>query len=369
MDELPSVSSAAPYNAGETSLIEIVNGILRDWRTVLALPLVFGLVAGTMSLNRNRSFSATASFLPQTVETRGVGGAAALAQQFGVNLGPERPGQSPQFYEGLLRTTTILRRAVESDYRVPTDSGQSWSGTLLQYWHLDQQDDPTPPWRRGVGRLRGAISTSVRRETGVVELKVSSDKPLLAELVAARLLELLNDYNLEVRQARARDEARFVTERLMEAHSALRAAEDGLEGFLRRNRNFRSSPELTFEHDRLQRQVLGRQEVYIALLRAQEQARIDGMRETPVLQVIDSPTGSGQPNSRKVVLRTLIAFLIGLLLAVGLATAREVARRGRSSNDPYYREFEDLVRRAWSDLRHPRQWLSRGERSAAAGND
>lgn len=369
MDEVPSVPSAAPSSEGETSLIEIVNGILRGWRTVLALPLAFALVAGTMSLNRTRSFSATASFLPQTTETRGMGGAAALAQQFGVSLGPERAGQSPQFYEGLLRTTTILRRAVESEYRVPSDSGQSWTGTLLQYWRMHEDSDPTPPWRRGVGRLRGAIATSVRRETGVVELRVSADKPLLAEQVAARLLELLNDYNLEVRQARARDETRFITERLMEAHGALRAAEDGLEGFLRRNRNFRSSPELTCEHDRLQRQVLARQEVYIALLRAQEQARIDGMRDTPVIQIIDSPTGSGQPQSRKVVLRTLIAFLAGLLLAVGLATAREVARRGRSSKDPYYREFEDLVRRAWSDLRHPRQWLGKGVRRPAAGKD
>lgn len=353
----------------ETSLIEIVNGVLRNWRAVVLLPLVLAAWVGISSLTRKPAFSATASFVPQTAEGRGVNAASALAQQFGVSLGTERAAQSPQFYEGLLRSGTILRRAVESQYQIPSETGQLRTGTLLQYWRLNEQNDPVPTWRRGVGRLRGAVATSIRRETGVIDLTVTSDRLLLAEQIAARLLELLNDYNLEVRQTRAREEARFISGRLTEAQGELRAVEDAIESFLRQNRDFRNSPELTFQHDRLQRQVVVRQEVYGSLLRAQEQARIDGMRDTPVLQVIDSPAGTGQPSSRKVLLRTLIAFMVGFLLAVGLATVREAARRGRQTNDPHYREFEDLVRRAWSELLHPRQWLGKREKRVAAVKD
>lgn len=366
MSEVPNVPSAAPSSAVETSLIEITNGILRNWRAVVLLPFVLATAVGVMKLTQKRSYIAIASFVPQSAEGGGGSGAAALAQQFGVSLGTERAGQSPQFYEGLLRSVTILRRAVESEYHLASDAGESRRGSLIAHWRLDETEDPTASWRPGVDRLRGSLSTSVRRETGVIDLTVSADEPLLAEQVSARLLELLNDYNLEVRQSRARDEAKFVTDRLAEVQGELRAAEDALEAFIRNNRDFRNSPELTFQRDRLQRQALARQEVYTTLLRAQEQAQIEGMRDTPVLQIIDAPTGSGQPRSRKTVLHTLIAFLIGLLLAVGLATAREVARRDRLNHDPYYGEFEQLVRGIWDDLQHPRQWLGRKKHVAAS---
>jgi uncharacterized protein involved in exopolysaccharide biosynthesis len=358
---------SAPSKDDEISLIEIVNAVLRNWRTVVILPLVLAMGVGISTLRQKRAFAATASFVPQAAETRSVSGAAALAAQFGVSLGSERAGQSPQFYEGLLRTDTILRRAVETEYQFSDTAGQSRRGTLIQYWKLNELQEPPPAWRRAVDRLRGTVGTTVRRETGVIELRVSSGQPLLAEQIAARLLALLNDYNLEVRQARAREETRFISGRLTDVQREVQAAEDTLERVLRRNREFRNSPELTFQHDRLQRQVTARQEVYTSLLRGQEQARLDGMRDTPVLQVIDSPAGSAQPQSRKVVLRTLIAFMLGVMLAVFLAMAREAGRRGRRSKDPHYREFEDLAREIWSDLRHPRQWLGKKEKRVGTG--
>lgn len=363
MNNATNGPTPAPVPDNEIALIEIITALLRNWKALVILPLALAFVVGITSLNRERSYYATATFVPQAAESRSVGGAAALAQQFGVNLGGERAGQSPQFYEDLLRSTTILRRAVEAEYQLPADSLPARKGTLIDYWRLNLVMDPDPAWRRATYRLRSAIATTVRRETGVIELRVTSDRPVMAEQMAARLLELLNDYNLEVRQARGRDEARFTGGRLSESQAELRQAEDSLERFLRQNRDFRNSPELTFQHDRLQRHVLARQEVFAALLRAQEQARIDGMRDTPVLQIIDTPAETAQPMSRKVALRTMIAFILGLIVAVFFALAREFARRARRSNDPQFREFEGLARDVWRDIRRPRQLL--GERDKA----
>jgi uncharacterized protein involved in exopolysaccharide biosynthesis len=364
-----SVGSNSP-NA-EISLLEIINAVLRNWRAVLILPILFALFTGVWALNGKRSYYATASFVPQSAETRGsLSGAAALAQQFGVSIGGQASAQSPQFYEGLLRSATILRRAVESELDIPaSDSSPARKGTLIQYWGLDKVKDPTPAWKRGADRLRGAVGTSIRRETGVIDLTVTSNNPVVAEQVAARLLELLNDYNLEVRQTRAHDEAKFVSGRLTDAQAELRAAEDALESFLRQNRgDFRRSPDLNFQYERIQRQVSARQDVYTSLLRAQEQARIDGMRDTPVLQVIDGPIGSAQGKSRKVALRTVVAFLMGLLVAMVFAIAREFVRRGRMNDDPNFHDFQDIARDIWNDIRNPRRWLAwRGARATSRG--
>jgi uncharacterized protein involved in exopolysaccharide biosynthesis len=361
-------TSAVTPGSGTISLVEIANAILRNWRAVVALPLLLAIVVAAFMLTRERRYVTVGSFMPQTTDNRGLTGAAALAQQFGLNLGTERTGQTPQFYVDLLRSQTILRRAVESEYSVHDDDLQ-WSGSLVSYWEDDRKRGNQLPWRYAVEKLRDDLSTSVGRETGVVQVTVSADHPQLAEAVATTLLALLNDYNMELRQHRAREEERFIQGRLADAQAELLSAETGLEAFLGRNRAFRNSPELLFEHDRLQRQVLMHQEVYATLLRGMEQARLDGLRDTPLLTIIDEPAGSAEPESRGILLAAVIAFLLGLMIATFLAALREASRRSRQNGDPHFREFEHLARVALTDLRSPRRWLAGGKGAPAAPRD
>jgi uncharacterized protein involved in exopolysaccharide biosynthesis len=353
----------------EISLVEIANTILRQWRMVLTVPLVLALVVGLWTLSQDRKYAASASFIPQAAESRSGGGASALAQQFGVSLGTERPGESPQFYVDLLRSRTLLREAVESEYQVPAEDGTIRRANLIELFEIEEDRNVLPPWRRAADRLRDGISTSIARETGLVQLTVSASNPALAEQIAERLLDILNTFNTEVRQSRAQEEGRLIGGRLTEAQAELRAAENALQEFLRQNREFRNSPELTFEHDRLQRQVAMRQEVYTSLLRSQEQARIDAVRDTPLFTVVDHPAGTAEPQGRGTVMRAILAFMIGLMVAVVLAFIREATRRGRDSEDPHYREFQGLARQAWEDLRRPKRWVRRGGERVAAGGD
>jgi uncharacterized protein involved in exopolysaccharide biosynthesis len=353
----------------EMSIVEIANTILRQWRMVVAVPLVLASVVGLWSLSQERAYAATASFIPQAAEGRSGVGAAALAQQFGVSLGSERPGESPQFYVELLRSRTVLRDAVESEYQVPAEDGAVRRANLIDLFDIEGDRNTLPPWRRAADKLEDGISTSVARETGLVRLTVSGPDPALAEQIAQRLLEILETFNTEVRQSRAQEESRFIGARLTDAQAELRTVETALQEFLRQNRDFRNSPELTFEHDRLQRQVAMRQEVYTSLVRSQEQARIDAVRDTPHFTVVDHPAGTAEPQGRGTVLRAILAFMLGLAGAVVVAFIREVNRRGRDSEDPHYREFQGLARQAWEDLRRPKRWVRRGGERVAAGGD
>lgn len=360
-------SAISPYD-DDISAVEIVNAVLRNWRVVAILPIFVAIIAGVWSLTRDRTYAASASFMPQVAEGRGVSGAAALAQQFGVSLGTDRPGQSPQFYVDLLRSTRLLRQAVEEEYELPTADEQIGAGTLIEYWEFDNNSGSLPPWRLATEKLRAAISASAKWETGVVQLTVTSEHPMVAEQIAETLLRLLNDVNLEVRQRRAQEEGRFISGRITEARAELLAVEGALQDFLRQNRDFHNSPELTFEHDRLTRQVMMRQEVYTSLLRSQEQIRIDAVRDIPLFTVIDHPVGSAEPQGRGTVMRVLVAFALGLMLALLVAFLVEFSRRNRETQDPHYREFQGLTRELWDDIRHPSRWL-RGREKAVPGGD
>jgi len=352
----------------EISLVEIANTILRNWRMIAVVPVTLALAIGLWTMSHHRTYSASASFIPQAAEGSEGGGAAALAQQFGVSLSTDRPGHSPQFYADILQSRAILRKAVESEYEVPGADGGAWTATLIELYEVDDSG-PVTAWMEAADRLRDDVSTSVARETGVVRLTVSAAHPALGEQIAQRLLDLLNEYNLEVRQSRAQEEGQFISGRLAEAEGALLSAERALQEFLSQNREFMNSPELRFDHDRLQRQVAMRQEVYTSLLRSQEQARIDALRDTPLLTIIDSPIGAAEPEARGTAVRAFLAFMLGFVIAVFVALMGEFVRRSRERGDPHFGEFQGLIRQAWEDIRRPNRWLRRGTNKSVASGD
>jgi uncharacterized protein involved in exopolysaccharide biosynthesis len=353
---------------GEISLVEIGNALLRNWRIVAGLPLAFAFLLGLWSLTQERMYVASASFLPEAPERRTAGGAAALAQQFGVAVSTDRPGQSPQFYVDLLRSQALLRQAVESEYPMGGRDGGEGHSTLIELYEVAEPRGTIPPWRRATQRLRSDIAPTITRETGVVRFTVAAFDAALAEHIATRLVELLNAFNTDVRQGRAQEEVRFIGSRLAEVQAELLAAETAMQEFLRQNRVWEGAPELRFEHDRLDHQVRMRQEIYTSLLRSQEQARIDAVRDTPLLTVIDHPIGTAEPQGRGTVVRVILAFIIGLVIAVLIALVAEFTRRGRAAGDPHYQELQGLAQQTWDEIRHPSSWVRRRRRPVAAGD-
>jgi len=165
--------------------------------------------------------------------------------------------------------------------------------------------------------------------------------------VANHLVELINKFNLESRQSQSREQRRFSGERLAVAEQELRAAEQAQLAFLQRNRQYMDSPLLTFEYNRLSRQVQLRQEVYQTLTKAHEEARIAEVRDTPVLTVIDSALAPAKPSGPHRILGTLVALIFGGALGVLLAYLAAARARARRSPTPDYLAF----RAAWEEAR------------------
>ena len=130
-----------------------------------------------------------------------------------------------------------------------------------------------------------------------------------------------------------------------EAERALREAEDRLQGFLQRNRVI-SSPDLGFEHDRLQRQVTLRQQVYTSLVQNQEEARIREVRDTPVITVLENPRLPVVSEPRRSVLKGILGGLAGGLLGAMIAFLAEGVSRARRQSSGEAREFFQLMEQA-----------------------
>lgn len=273
---------------------------LRQHRALLVgLPLVAVAVVAATSMIGSRTYTSRASFMTQSGSTT-VSPVSTLAAQFGVNLSSGgEPGQSPDFYSEMLKSRTLVDR---------TFGGQ------------------TPQARR----LREAVhdmDISASQKSGIMTLEVTAESPEVASGVAARVLAELDHFNQERRRSRTQAERAFAEERLDEARSQLRIAEDALQRFYSENRMYRGSPELSMRAERLEREVGLRQALYQSLTQAYEQARIDAVRQMSVLTIIDPPSQPTEPDPRGLAKRGAIAFVLGLFLAVGIALVRDTFRR------------------------------------------
>lgn len=352
----PNQTGRDDRSRGELSAIRFVNVLLRHRKLVTVTPLVVAVlvVAGTLLLPSN--YTVTVSFTPET-ENAQASRLSGLASQFGVNVPTGQAGQSPQFYAYLLRTHELLRATVVTQYDLSKggqqDSGSSGadrSGDLVSL--LDIEGEPHPvAVAKAVRELRELSSVSANPETGVIELSISTHSPDLSQQVADRMVDLVSEFNLERRKTQAAAERDFVEEQLDEARADLRAAEDSLERFLEQNRQYENSPALRFERQRLQRRVDLRQQVFNSLAQSYQQSRIDEVRNTPVITVVEPPQRPARPDPSGLPLKVVLGLLVGGGVAVFWAFGKEMLASSRRTDPDDYEEYARLKDESLRELR------------------
>jgi uncharacterized protein involved in exopolysaccharide biosynthesis len=349
---------------GQWSLIDLASVVLRHRHLFILIPGALALAVVALVLAQARTYTATASLVPNSSgqQTSRMG---VLAAQLGFAVPAPEGGLSPAFYRALLDTREILGSVVDHEYSVVTPDGARLQGDLVALLELE----PARGYSArdlAIRTARGMISTRVDDMTGIVTVAVTSEYEALSEAMARRVLDALIAFDMETRQTRAAAERRFAETRRDSARMELRQAEDQLQSFLQQNRQYATSPTLLFEYNRLQGQVLVRQEVYRALAQSFEKARIDEVRNTPVITILEAPEGSSQKDSRGGFSKLILALILGSGLAFCLALGREFARRAREANRVDYQEFVRLRQEA---VRRLVPWRRNGGDRRAASVD
>lgn len=345
-----------PSDGGGPSLISAVNAVLR-YRHILVLSvgLGFGLAVG-LALWRPRTYTSRASFMPQAPSNE-LSRLSGLAMQFGVAVPVGPATQTPFFYVDLLQSREILGAAVDSAYAFQADTGMVHANLLTIFG----AEGKTPAERRedAVRKLREKIATTVLLKSGVVLLNVTTAHPALSQQIGARLFELLDRFNAENRQSQASAERRFVEQRLKERQAELQQSEDRQRRFLEENRNFQNSPALSERHNELQRDVMMRQTLVTSLSQSYEQARIDEVRDTPVITLVQRPDLPVDPDRRHLINKALVGMLLGGLFGLAFAWGREFIHRTRRSTSPEAIELGALKNAMLEEVRHPLRSLRR----------
>lgn len=307
-----------PFPIAEDDIeLSQLSSFFRRHRRLVTACLLVGVLAGTIvAFAWPRRYTASASFMPQG-QSR-LSSLASLASQFGVSVPVADAGRSPGFYATLMVSKNLLANVVQQ--RFAPQNGAAVS--LIDYLHAGG-DNPAQRIESAVAKLSRKIGVNVDQKAGLVRLDVTMRDAVMSRDVARALMAEVDSFNLKSRQSQASQERQFAERRLAEAQVEKRQAEDELQAFLQRNRDFRSSPQLSFTYDRLADNVSLRQQLYTSIAQTFEQARIEEVRDTPVITVVEAPMLPARPDSRPFGRAIGIAILLSLVAARILAVRRD----------------------------------------------
>lgn len=273
-----------------------------------------------------RTWTANARFVPQVRRGAQSQPLNAITAQLGISVPSGDAMNSPQFYADLVLSREVLRAVLAGRVAVSGEDSVALL-TLVQRWKKPSisQDD-------ALQYLADAVGSAVAPRTGVVSVTVTLRDRKAAVSGLNAILAELDRYNRDRRRSQSTAERRFTEERLVEARQDLRDAEDRLQAFLQRNREVVSSANARFDRDRLDRDLMEKQSIYSSMSQANQQSRIEEVRDTPLLTIVEAPDARERGNSRGSVQRVGVSLLTGTLLGIGLAlwsSGTAPRRRGR----------------------------------------
>jgi len=295
----------------DSSHFNWMNIITLLWQSRKFIGIVTGAVtmlAVVISLLLPESFKSTAVILPDTDKSKltSAGGSLSnLAAMAGVNIGGEV--SIVRLYPTILKSESVLKTVLYSKYQTKKYSD---SVNLIQYWEIKEKD-PQRDYEVGLLNLRNGLDVSMDLKTGVLTMSIETDEPQLSADILNMTISVADKFIRTQRNTNATEQRKWIDARLVEVKADLSKAENALKDFREKNRMVIGSPQLLLDQERLLREVQINSTMYVELKRQYELAKIEEIRTTPIINVMDY----GRPAAKKESPKRVIIVLVSMILA------------------------------------------------------
>ena len=200
--------------------------------------------------------------------------------------------------------------------------------------HLDKDSasDPQRRLEKGIKKMSKAINGTFDNTTNLVFLDVDARWPDLSAAIANRTIDLVSSFNREQRVTRVRSKRLFLEDRVAKARQDLDAAESRLRTFQEQNRSWRSAPSLSFDEQRLERELNRTEELYLQLQQQYEMTLLDEVNDAARITVVDAGVVPRKALWPDFTVLAIAVPLAGLFLGFIVAGAAAVYGDWRSRN-------------------------------------
>ncbi len=291
---------------------DILTGTRIPWSRIAATSLVCGAVALGISFLIPARFQASAR--ASIASERSLGSAARLAgfaAQLGLAGSVPNASDSPELFAAVANGRGVARLALADTICEAARGCETVAAALGA-----PEGSTRVAMEKRLKRLGKRLSVQVDVKTGLLQASAWADSPEHAEGVLRAVLRGLSQVMIIQRESQARNERLSAESRLKELERRRTAVQDSLTTFYERNRAFENAPRLSFRERQLNRQLDFWQELVTSVAREGETARLDEVRDVPVLTLIESPFASPKRIYPKRRLMLIGGLLLGLVLGL-----------------------------------------------------
>lgn len=296
----------------------IYNILISKSKNILFIGFLFGVAGFGASFLLNDQYKAEISLYPAKKElTQGLAQFQSLAVNLGMNAGNNTQSFNiPDVVKSrLIATKSASKKWITSD-------GESID--LIALWKLNQSSnffkrsakiDSLEIFEKAIKKFNDHVDVSEDRMTGLIRISTKFQDPYIAASVANFIGNQAELYIQKENSAQSTKEKEFIAERLLVVKNELERTELELKKFKERNRGYQDSPELSMIYSQVFREVEAKKEVYLTLQQQLELARIEEVKQSPILHILDhavAPTKKSFPN-RKLFL--IFSSFIGIVFS------------------------------------------------------
>lgn len=237
-----------------------------------------------------------------------------LASLAGVKVGEAAP---TEIYKNIIFSEVVLEQVVYAKYQTKKFPHKV---NLIEYFKI-KTDNSLPLKLQERYKfiklydflIKKRIEANVERTTKILTLRVIMPESVLASEVANNIVESLDNYIKTKRKSYAFYQRDYLEKRISQVRDSLNNAEDRLRLFREKNRIVINSPTLILEQGRLVRSAEILQTVYIELNKQFELAKIDEIKNTPVINLKES---AKEPLIKTGPQRVMLAIFFGLIILI-----------------------------------------------------
>lgn len=273
-----------------------------------------GIVTGTVtvlaiiiSLILPETFKSTAVILPDTEKSKlgSLSGMSDLAAMAGITVGGEV--SIVKLYPTILKSESVLQNVIYTKYKTKEYSD---SVNLIQYWDIKEKN-PERDYEVALLNLRTRLDIAMDIKTAVVTMSIETEEPQLSADILNNTIRAADRFIRTKRNTNALEQRKWIETRLVEVKADLSKAENVLKEFREKNRMVSSSPQLLLDQERLLREVQINSTMYVELKKQYELAKIEEIRTTPIISVMDY----GRPAAKKERPKRALITLVWMMLA------------------------------------------------------
>jgi len=284
---------------GDRKLIVTIMGF------ITLLGLIYALLATPL-------YKSTITMYPSGESSGGLNRLQGMASMFGMNMGG---GESTFHIPDIINSRTLQSKIIDKKWdigldRAPADLISFWEINANNKFSRDAGDRSLELETFAFERLSNRISVK-ESKTGLIKVDVLMERPELSAQIANYIYSGVVEFTNANHTKTSKFNRNFIEKRQAEVKDILNNAENKLKDFRSKNRKVIDSPQLQLELERLLRDVEIQTQIFITLQQQYELAKIEEVKETPSVVVLDKGFPSVYKDSPKRKLIVILCIFIG----------------------------------------------------------